>query len=417
MNKLLSKILLIGLLSNSLVGQNINLDSLVSKSQNDSNKAVAIVKYAETLKGSDLVKEVATYKKALEFANKTNNNSLIGNVKVLLSSAYIKINKLDSAEKIINSAYLNFFEISSDVGIAKAYATLGKINYIRHYPIKAYQYWEEALKLYLLIGDELKIAGMFNNIGVVYSSIGDNKKALYNFIEASKIFEKLDLKKNLTDLYGNIGITYNKLKDYNNAEKYINKSIYLKNLLKDELGIAISETNLANLYIDKKEYEKALELTLKAVNTKNKYNYLVGIIPNYISICNIYIAQEKYESALDYALKGLNIAKENKILENEVDFLDLIVTIHKKTGKIDKAKIFEKDLLILTDSLNKIEDKEKQKNILNNSDNLKVQSDSLKKPINENKLAEKPIFTNNLIIIAIILGVILLAIFIFIRKR
>jgi subtilase family serine protease len=41
----------------------------------------------------------------------------------------------------------------------------------------------------------------------------------------------------------------------------------------------------------------------------------------------------------------------------------------------------------------------------------------LKKPINENKLAEKSIFTNNLIIIAIILGVVLLAIFIFIRKR
>lgn len=410
MNKLIIYILVF-LTSNFLFSQKIDLDSLLAKAKTDSQLAYAYQEIANSHLSIDVNKSIENYIKALEYVNKTNNEKFIGRIKIQLGSAYINSNKLILAEKQLNSAYYNFFNISDDDGIAQVYTGLGRIKYLKGDLVSAHKYWEESLKLYKILNYRIKLAGAYSNIAIIYSELGDDKKALKNFKLAAKILEKEKQKTLLTNMYGNIGIVYQRMKDYKNAEMYFNKSIYLKKLLGDEIGIAIVYGNLAIIYSDKKEFKKALEYNLKSLEIKQRHNYLKGISITFLNICNNYISLKKFDNALNYALDGLRISEENNVLNDEAKFNDLLFTIYKNKGEQERANYYKNIYNNLKDSIEEIRNKEKALEI--NSDDKAISvEDSLSKNDSKNETKEVNSINHFTIITSIIavffiLGIIL----------
>ena len=401
MNKILIYILIF-LSSNQLFSKKIDLDSLLSKAKTDSQLADAYMKIGNSYSMKEITKAIDNYTIAINYAKKTGDNILLGDVKLGLGSVYADANKLEKAEKILNSAYYNYFNKSDEGGIANVYTSLGRIKYLRGDLISAHEYWEESLNLYKLLNNDIKIAGAYSNIGIIYSELGNNKQSLENFLLAAKVLEKNNQKVYLTNMYNNIGIAYQRLEDYDSAEKYFNKSIYLKNVMGDELGTAVTYTNLAIVCLERNNNNKALEYSLKSLKIKKKYNYLKGLPVTYKNICDIYISIEQYDNALNYALEGLRISEDNDILKDEVSFNEYIYEIYDKKGEVDRANDYKNIFTTLNDSLTKLRNFEKEKVIAH--ENNKLLPDTIKQKLPK-KTPKIKTSTSHYIIISSIIGV------------
>jgi len=412
MNKLFATILII-LSVNILFSNSINLDSLLANAKTDSQLANAYMKVADSYAKKEIEKAITNYTTALNYAKKTNNNLLLGDIKIGLGITYSDANRLADAEKILNSAYYNYFNKSDDSGIANVYTSLGRIKYLKGDLISAHEYWEESLNLYKLLRNDIKIAGAYSNIGIIYSELGNNKQSLENFLLAAKVLEKNNEKLYLTNMYNNIGIAYQHLEDYKSAKKYFNKSIYLKNIMGDELGIAVTYTNIAIIYVEKKNYKKALDYSLKSLNIKKKYNFLKGFPVTYKNICEIYINLEEYDNALNYALEGLRISENNEILKDEASFNEYIYKIYDKKGEKGRAEDYKKTFTILNDSLLKFRNSEKEIAIANSKDNMDILSDTsdIEEGKDNSKISPS---TNHYTIVISIIGVLFIIGFILI---
>jgi len=413
MNKILISILFF--LSTSLLFSNsIDLDSLLSKAKTDSQRAYAYKRVAKSYSTKEIEKVISNYTTALNYAKKTNNNLLLGDIKLGLGIAYVDANKLTNAKKMLNSAYYNYFTKSDDYGIANVYMNLGSIEYLKGNLISAHKYWEESLNLYKLLKNEPKIAGAYSNIAIIYSELNNNKKALENLFLASKILEKNNKKLLLTNMYNNIGGVYQCLKDYPNSIKYFNKSIYLKEILGDELGIAVSYTNLAIVYTENNDFKKGLEYSLKSIKIKKKYNYLKGLPVTYKTICDIYINIEQYDNALNYALEGLRISEDNSILKDEVSFNEYIYKIYDKKGEVDRANDYKKTFILLNDSLLKHRNYEKEKVIANEKRDTYILTDTVTNIVPDNTTQVKSSVAHYIIISSIIVALFIIGIIIII---
>ncbi|MCK0191795.1 ATP-binding protein [Arenibacter sp. F20364] len=158
------------------------------------------------------------------------------------------------------------------------YNNLGSVtNALLEYD-KALEYYDKAL-FYL---DKSKIDKSnrlrnkaFNNIGMVFQTKGENKKAQENFekvIQADSIYYKD------TELYAqalsNYAYSKNKLGDTTGVLASFEKSLKIKDSINDNRGLALTNYEIAEYYHDRKDTAKALKYaqTAKRISEQTSNN-------------------------------------------------------------------------------------------------------------------------------------------------
>ena len=195
--------------------------------------------------------------------------------------------------------------IYNDIGLV--YSDMGD------YP-KALEFYTKALNIREKnLGKDTNI---YNDIGYVYYRMGNYPKALEFYAKSLNIYEK-DLGKDhpaTATIYGNIGYAYKNIGNYPKALEFCSKALDIQEraLGKNHPDTAISYNNIGSVYSDMGDYPKALEFLTKALDIDEK---VLGkdhpdTANSYNNIGLVYSDMGDYSKALEFLTKALNIREK-----------------------------------------------------------------------------------------------------------
>ncbi|MDD1428645.1 CHAT domain-containing protein, partial [Dolichospermum sp. ST_sed9] len=139
--------------------------------------------------------------------------------------------------------------------IGNVYSALGEKQ-------KALDFYDQALPLIRAVDDRGGEADTLNNIGAVYSDLGKKQKALDFYNTALPLYHAVDDPGGEANTLNNIGVIYSDYSDLGNRQKaldFYNKALLLFRDVGDRGGEANTLNNMGKFYSDSGEKEKASE--------------------------------------------------------------------------------------------------------------------------------------------------------------
>ena len=255
------------------------------------------------------------YKKAVIYYNiPSNQASCYHNIGL----NYMYTNNFDSSHFYINKALtmrINFLS-TDDPLIADTYTALGSLySFIKRDYTKGIKYLNKALSL-LKKGNNtntIYYAHVMNNLGNIYSDLGDIERSIKYYEQSLIIKEKKSGSKSkaIMRTYYNLASSYLFIDDFENALKYIEKTYAIcKEILppgNEFYGLCLFA--FASVYSSTGEYKRALMTYNEAlpilINTHGETNPFVG--DTYMGIADCYALLGDFENAFIYFKKAEDI--------------------------------------------------------------------------------------------------------------
>ncbi len=245
-------------------------------------------------------------------------------------------------------------------GIALAYLSKGvSLESKGRYP--------EALNCHLQtlrLSEELNLEGLggnaYNNIGIVYSDMGDPKNAIVNFRRSLYIM----MKQQDADVASlgsliNIGEAYKQLKNTDSGIYYNARALSIARKAHDSATIATALYNIGEAYIFAKTYDSALVFLQQSLAIAAAINDEGGMAYAYSSLGAACYHLGRYAESVAYAQKSLDRSKELGIYEITKETYNVLYLNFEKQAQYDKALHFRNLEIALADSLSTA-DKDKQ---------------------------------------------------------
>ena len=134
---------------------------------------------------------------------------------------------------------------------------IGKLNTRQGQLDSALDYLNQALEIYLEIGDNLYAASTFIDIGSVHSDLGDYTKAIEFYEKGLEIGEQNNQGSVSVLALGNIGIAYLEQENYLKAIGFLEKSLNYKGSDLSDINKTIYLYQIGKCYTNLKKYELA----------------------------------------------------------------------------------------------------------------------------------------------------------------
>lgn len=281
----------------------------------------------------------------------------------------------------------------------------------------------EALGLAEVISDTMSIAVVKQDIAMVYEKVNKSGLAIQYNLEALELFRKFKDVRSAARIYNNLGLVYNELRRYDSAEYYYQLSKNISDSLDVAFGVAVTTLNIGLIAYHKKEYDRGIKLFNEVLPYFERISDEYGICLCYLNLCRIYNDTRNTEKALELGLAGIRIAKEKNYV-NEIRALsDELSSLYEQLGDYRNALKYKKEEIIAKDSLfnqekdyeiGKLESKIDLDQAIFQKEIKQKENEILK----ENTRAQKAqINLQNGIIIAVIFGLLLLVIILFLLRK
>lgn len=167
-----------------------------------------------------------------------------------------------------------------------------------------------AIRLYDQIKMPKRVAGMYISLGWQLK-YRDFDKAFNYYQEGLKILETQSDKSGIDATYDNYGVLLGMKKEWDSAFFYHKKSLKIKKQLNDSMGIPFGYSHLANVYLNQNQYEKALKYLDSALVIREKRQDIYGITDSYLYYGDLYFIKGDYKKAAPYFEKGYKLALNN----------------------------------------------------------------------------------------------------------
>jgi len=287
---------------------------------------------------------------AASFAQNENKDSLLRS----LSSAKadtVKVNLLlrianvyeasnqDSAVYYLEAVKQLSVGLKYDKGLYHYYERSAIVSFTKGQYDLAMKQSNEALRIARELKDSSLVIVMLNNIGIVYSYLGNFEEQLNYTLQVKNAAEAIKDSARLSGLYHNLANCYNNLRqyrksidyallsvhihrDYNKRNDYINR-VYAT-LAQDYEGLKITDSALYY-------YEKAIKESVR-LNDK----YAEGSIYDYV--CNLYASLNRFDDMLNVAEKSLVLSRELQSRQMVASSLYNAAYANLFNGNMEKAR-------------------------------------------------------------------------------
>ncbi|MDT9291216.1 MAG: tetratricopeptide repeat protein, partial [Limnospira sp. PMC 1295.21] len=111
---------------------------------------------------------------------------------------------------------------------------------------EALEKWQAARELYRAAGDRGGEANTLNNIGGVYSDLGEKQTALDYYNQALPLYRAVEDRGGEATTLNNIGLVYDSLGEKQTALDYLNQALPLSRAVEDRGGEATTLNNIGH---------------------------------------------------------------------------------------------------------------------------------------------------------------------------
>ncbi len=208
--------------------------------------------------------------------------------------------------------------------------------------------YEESFPWFLSNGDQEKAAAALNQIGFVYSRLGDKRQALKFYNEALLLFRAVDDKGGEVATLNNIGGVYADLGEKQKALEYYEQSLLLYRAVSDKSGEATTLINIGAVYFDLGEKQKALEYfsqSLPLFRAVGDKRFEAITLTN---IGAVYSDLGEKQKALEYYAQSLPLFRADGDKGGEAATLTNIGAVYADLGEKQKALEYFSQSLLLT---------------------------------------------------------------------
>ncbi|OPF14932.1 hypothetical protein B1L04_20290 [Microcystis aeruginosa KW] len=215
---------------------------------------------------------------------------------------------------------------------------------------KALEMLEQALYLYIKIGNRTREGETLTNIGFVYGSISQYRKALEFYQRALVISREVGNRLGESTTLNNIGFAYGNLAQYREALTFFQQALAISREISDRNGEGIAFSNIGLIYNYLGQYQSARESYQKALNIRRELGDKLG---EAITLTNLGLLSENlgdYKSALQFYEQALTLSREIDDKSIETTTLNNIGNIYSDIGLNQEAlKSYQQVLAICRD--------------------------------------------------------------------
>ena len=342
------------LLNIQIIAQNNAIDSLTNLIEKESYKNRESLRKVELLNllADEYMKispTIALYNafEAVNISYKLNDTSKIFYIYYTIGEIYCEQGLYDKALEY----YQKILTYSKEIVPDWTYVSIGNVLYAKNDFLKARQYYDFALQLFVENNNMSGHATVLNNIGLIYNKLDMSDSALIVFEKALIIREELGIENNIALSYRYIGNTYLFAGNFDKAYKYFTKALELYKKESDNKGIGESLIFIGDLFIEKQEIYKAKDYYLQAVNICIESSNSSGIANSYIRISNIYFSESNFEKSIEYAEKALEIGENNNLLIVQQKTLSILYKTYIELEDYKQVFFYREKYNIITDSI------------------------------------------------------------------
>ena len=294
-------------------------------------------------------------------ADTANNNSGANNDTTSLE-AQIRAQKktLNTVELLYDT--LQIANVHNEIG--RLFSIIGNIDL-------ATEHYLKALDIYNSINDKNGVSNSLNNLGIVYAKTNQYPKALKYFKSV------LQIKKNLLKNYdnneriifyiggslNNIGLVFDMMGERDSAIGYFQESLKIRESTNNKIGISESLNNLGVTYFGSRNYTKALTFLNRSLEISDSLNDTYGIAEVSLNIARIYFEIENYSMTKEFLIKCENSAQKLGSKEMMMELHKLYAELYQKQKKYALANQHINSYTAIKDSLVSIEMREKIANL------------------------------------------------------
>jgi tetratricopeptide (TPR) repeat protein/DNA-binding CsgD family transcriptional regulator len=263
---------------------------------------------------------IHNFTKALETAEKLEDNYLIGTAGGFLGEAYEKIQDYEKALELQHKSLTLFQELKDPTGIATIYRNIGSIYEDSLYNQKALEYFEASYEIVRGSGSDLEI-NVLNNLGDVNTRIGRYDDALEYYGDAIVLSEKLNDLRELESAHDDISEVYELTGDFEKA--YFHKSLakdFFEEVDEKENSRQLNVLNIMHETVQKENQIKTLQEQNTVSEIRQRIYFLAIVFFMILGALIIYIIRKRQKTELKlrtYKEELLQSKLENQKIEEE----------------------------------------------------------------------------------------------------
>tara|TARA_R100001143_G_C3360981_1_gene135632 strand:- start:14249 stop:16381 length:2133 start_codon:yes stop_codon:yes gene_type:complete len=282
----------------------------------------------------------------------TSNGLRLGNI---IANAYARSNN-PTASLILQEELLQrareeentYFSAGLTQNMGNNYRTLGDLNTaIEHYLI--------SLEMAEELEDSTLLAVILDNLGRMNTDLENLEIAETYISQALEIAKSIGNLRNQLTSHLNLGIVQNMLEKYEASENNFNRVIEISEQLGNIQGQVQGLYNLGDLYKNMGNYELALRKFEESLLLGDEYNIAIARYYNQRGKANVYFEQDDYTRAISLYTEALQIAEElasdNLIVSSNRDLFES----YERSGDTLNAYPFLKRYSVMQDSLKALE--------------------------------------------------------------
>ncbi|MCC5627474.1 CHAT domain-containing protein [Nostoc sphaeroides CHAB 2801] len=223
--------------------------------------------------------------------------------------------------------------------------------------------WQEALKLWQQVDDKGWEATTLNNIGLVYSDLGEKQQAIQYYNQALPIFRAVGNRTGEAISLVSIGAVYSDLGEKQQAIQYYNQALPIFRAVGDRGGEATTLNNIGLVYSDLGENQEALKYYNQALPIRRAVGDRRGEAITLHNIGLVYYSLEQKQEALKYYNQALPIFRAVEDRKGETNTLNNIGAVYDSLGENQDALRYYNQALPISRA---VEDRKGEATTLNN---------------------------------------------------
>lgn len=246
-------------------------------------------------------------------------------------------------------------EIGDISGLAQSLNNIGFVYQGLDDTIKAFMYYEKSLHLREGLKENSGIAQSLNNLGLMYRKYGDpsckskeknvcqkagTQKALAYYLRSLELKKEVNDAQGIGICYNNIGSVYSTLGDLDKALEYFNKSLEIRKEINDKNGMSIAHNNIGNVYFKQKKYAEAEKSCATSLQLAKELKFTESIRRSAEMLYKIYTESGNYQKALQmhelYIAMRDSLTKRDNALDAQKQFLK---SEYEKKAAADSVRV------------------------------------------------------------------------------